>query len=164
MVKHNMFTSAWLDLPDAEGGFPTNGDRVAAQDICKRMDHEAFTRTGFILQAIAAGWHHKSTAQLRELGDKVGRNRIQVLHGDSDRMITPPHSKVLVDELSTENEKVRYVFVKGRGHVLIWEHREEFTRMVEEWVETTEKLNREEKEKKKREGVEGEGQGESRAE
>jgi hypothetical protein len=31
-----------------------------------------------MLQAIAAGWHYKSPAQLKELGDKVGRERISV--------------------------------------------------------------------------------------
>lgn len=34
-----------------------------------------------MLQAIAAGWHHKSAEQLKEIGDKVGRERIMVLHG-----------------------------------------------------------------------------------
>ena len=34
-----------------------------------------------MLQAIAAGWHYMSPERLKELGDKVGRNRIMVLHG-----------------------------------------------------------------------------------
>ncbi|KAI9882440.1 MAG: hypothetical protein M1823_005820 [Watsoniomyces obsoletus] len=141
MVKHNMFTPSWLLLPDGEGKFPTNGDRVAAQDLRKRMDHEAFTRKGFILQAIAAGWHHKSKEQLHELADNVGRKRILVMHGDQDRMITPPHGKVLRDELSTEQEEVQWKFVEEKGHVLPWEWRGGFTEMMEEFWGKTEGLD-----------------------
>lgn len=43
------------------------------------MDKDGFQRKGFMMQAIAAGWHHKSAEQLKELGDKVGRERMYVL-------------------------------------------------------------------------------------
>ena len=77
-IKGRMFSQSWLDAPDAEGGFPTNGDRFAAMELKKRGDTEGFTRKGFICQAIAAGWHHKSPEQLQVLGETVGRERIQV--------------------------------------------------------------------------------------
>lgn len=50
-----LFSPSWLEQPDGDGGFPTNGDRFAAQELKKRSDTEGFTRTGFICQAIAAG-------------------------------------------------------------------------------------------------------------
>jgi hypothetical protein len=39
-----------------------------------------------MLQAIAAGWHHMDGKRLKELGDRVGRERIMVLHGTRDNM------------------------------------------------------------------------------
>lgn len=75
-----MFSEGWLNEPDAEGHFPTNGDRFAAQEVHKRRDVDGFTRKGFLCQLIAAAYHNKSAKQLQELGDKVGRNRIMVSH------------------------------------------------------------------------------------
>ena len=54
-MKVRLFSTSWLEQPDGDGGFPTNGDRFAAQELKKRSDTEGFTRTGFICQAIAAG-------------------------------------------------------------------------------------------------------------
>lgn len=59
--------------------FSTNYERFAAAELTKRLDPKSFKTLGFLLQAIAAGWHHKSPAQLKELGDKVGRERIAVM-------------------------------------------------------------------------------------
>jgi len=140
-VKTRLFSESWLNEPDAEGDFPTNGDRFAAQELKKRQDTEGFTRKGFVLQAIAAGWHHKSAEQLKELGDKVGRERIQVVHGDVDQMITAPHAQVLVRELGGEEQGVTRIIFQGRGHVLPMEERKEFMKLVEAMVDRTEKLN-----------------------
>lgn len=198
MVKRNLFSAGWLDAPDREGStssasasFPTNGDRFAAIEIQKRLDPTAFTRAGFMMQAVAAGWHHKSAAQLRELADQVGRGRIQVIHGTIDRMITFPHSQVLWRELNArsngaddchgvgrgggsgsggddgggddgggthdrehnaenkreeeqdeDDDQVKMTRFEGKGHVLSWEERGEFTRLMEELIEKTEKMNR----------------------
>jgi len=139
-VKARLFSPAWLALPDANGAFPTNGDRFAAQELRKRQDTLGFTRTGFTLQAIAAGWHHKSAGQLRELGDRVGRARVQVVHGDVDQMITVPHAEVLVRELGGEEGGMTRVVFEGRGHVLPMAEREEFRRLVEGFVDRAEKL------------------------
>ncbi|CAD6594382.1 MAG: hypothetical protein ASARMPREDX12_008758, partial [Alectoria sarmentosa] len=105
-IKARTFSQPWLNEPDAEGHFPTNGDRWAAQEVTKRRDVEGFTRRGFILQAIAANWHHKSAVQLNQLGDQVGRNRILVIHGTADKMITQPHGELLVKELGGEEKGV----------------------------------------------------------
>ena len=139
-VKVRLFSDAWLAAPDAEGNFPTNGDRFAAQEVKKRQDTEAFTRKGFICQAIAAGWHHKSPAQLQEIGDKVGRERIQVMHGAIDNMITVPHAEVLVKELGGEASGVKRTIYEGRGHVLPIEERRGFAKLIEDIVAKTEAL------------------------
>lgn len=149
MVKYNLFSEAWLSSPDVEGrdrfAFPTNGDRFAAQELHKR-NNVGFTRKGFMLQAIAAGWHHKTPAQLRTLADQVGRERIQVIHGTADRMITAPHAEMLARELNAGAQKTgiqaRCTFFEGIGHVIPWEKREEFTKLMEDLVRDTEALNR----------------------
>ena len=136
-IKARLFSDQWLAAPDAEGNFPTNGDRFAAQEVKKRRNTEAFTRKGFTLQAIAAGWHHKSLEQLQEIGDKVGRERIQVMHGTIDKMITSYHGEMLVKELGGEESGVTRLFFKDRGHVLPVEERKEFARLIERMVDKT---------------------------
>ncbi|KAI9806263.1 MAG: hypothetical protein M1825_006378 [Sarcosagium campestre] len=139
LTKLNLFPPAFLDAPDTEGIFPTNGDAYTAQDLHKRRNTTGFTRKGFILQAIAAGWHHKSAEQIRQLADAVGRHRIQVMHGTLDRMISPPHGDVLASELGGPgpDKGVRYTVFGGCGHVLIWEKREEVRKLIEQLIHET---------------------------
>jgi len=92
-------------------------------------------------QAIAAGWHHKSAAQLKELADGVGRERIMLVHGTEDRMITFPHGQTLLRELGGEEGGVTKHFEEGQGHVVPIEMREAFREWVEEMVEKGRKLN-----------------------
>lgn len=123
-----------MTAPDADDEFPTNGDRFAAQDILKRLNTEQFTRKGFLCQAVAAGWHHKSADQLKELGDAVGRERISIIHGTSDNMITFPHAEVLVKELGGEDSGLSKTVFEGKGHVLPVEEDKEFNRLITEIV------------------------------
>ena len=139
-IKTRLFSDSWLNAPDADGNFPTNGDRFAAQEISKRQDTEGFTRKGFICQAIAAGWHHKSPEQLQQIGDRVERQRIQVVHGTIDKMITVPHAEVLVKELGGEESGVKRIIFQDRGHALMLEERREFARLVTEMVQRTEAM------------------------
>ncbi|KAK3062020.1 hypothetical protein LTS18_004974, partial [Coniosporium uncinatum] len=145
-IKHNIYTERFLNAPDSLGPesiakpFPTNGDRAAATEIWKRRNPQLFTRPGFLAQAIAAGWHHKSDTQLKELADKVGAKRILVVHGEEDRMITFPHASVLLEGLGGEEAGVRKEFVEEMGHVVPIEMREEFGRWIEEVVERTERM------------------------
>ena len=141
-IKARMFSPEWLVEPDAEGHFPTNGDRFAAQEIQKKEDPLAFTTKGFILQIIAAGWHHKSSAQIAEMGDKVGRERIQVIHGTVDKMITVPHGELLAKELGGEEKGVTVIFVEGKGHGLPMEWRKGFTKAIAALVEKAEAVPR----------------------
>ena len=138
-LKARLFSKSWLEAPDDYGDFPTNGDRFAAMELKKRQDVDRFTRKGFICQAIAAGWHYKSPEQLKDLADKVGRQRIQVLHGTLDNMITVPHGEVLARELG-EEEGVTKIIVEGRGHVLHFEEEKLYQEVLEKMVEKTENL------------------------
>ena len=139
-VKWRIFGPEWLVEPDADGEFPTNGDRFAAQEVCKRLDTEAFTRKGFMLQAVAAGWHHKSPQQLAEIADAVGRERILVMHGMLDNMITVPHAEVLVRELGgTEQGMTKVIYAKS-GHGLMMEQRKDLLAYIDNMVDKVNQL------------------------
>lgn len=69
-----------------------------------------------------------SDAQLKELAEKVGPERILVVH---------------LKGLGGEETGVRKEFVEGMDHVLLIEMRERFGRWFEEVVERTEKVGRE---------------------
>lgn len=67
--------------------------------MTKRQDVNGFPRMCFILQAIAAAQHNKSAQQLKEIGDRVGRERIQVVHGGADKLISVKHGETLAQQL-----------------------------------------------------------------
>jgi pimeloyl-ACP methyl ester carboxylesterase len=146
-ISHRLFADKFLAAPDTEadeqytggpegGNFPTNRDRYCAGEIDKRLDKEGFTRKGFMLQAIAAGWHHKSAEQTKEIGDRVGRDRIAVIHATADRMITFKHGEILRDELG---EGIEWKVWDGGGHVLMWEEEKEYNAFMEKMIERGEK-------------------------
>ena len=131
-----LFTDTWLALPDdtkvpqpstPDVVFPPSGEykkfnsnyeRFAAQELKKRTDPDiGFGKKGFMLQAIAAGWHYKSPEQLKEIADKVGRERIAVVHGTRDNMITLPHGEWLIKCLEPGVTEIR----EGKGHVIMIE-------------------------------------------
>jgi len=144
-VRHNLYTTEWLDAPDdtecVEKAFPTNADRFAAGEVQKRTHPGLFNRTGFISQAIAAGWHHKSEAQLQEIADRVGRERICVIHGTEDKMITFFHAELLLKDLGGEERGVTKSFWEGLGHVIPVEKRREFFDLVASMCTKGEELN-----------------------
>jgi hypothetical protein len=151
----SMFSDKWLDSPDdahvpspgtpnviipphgAYRKFSTNYERFAAQELSKRLDTEAFQKKGFMLQAIAAGWHRKSKEQLREMGDKIGRERILVLHGDKDLMISLPHGRKLIEALNPGAGIIR----QGTGHVFMLEEWEWYNELMVGQFEKGEKLS-----------------------
>ncbi|KAH8816403.1 Alpha/Beta hydrolase protein [Xylogone sp. PMI_703] len=156
-VSKSLFAEEWLDRPDdavvptadtpkvilpPSGAYPkfkTNYERWGAQELQKRLDSEAYQRKGFMLQAIAAGWHHKSAAQLKELGDKIGRERISVLHGTLDNMITVYHGKKLIELLNPGVGIIK----EGFGHVFMMEDTQRFNELMEEQVKKTEVMSKE---------------------
>ncbi|KAK8221584.1 Alpha/Beta hydrolase protein [Phyllosticta capitalensis] len=159
-VKRNLYTDAWLAAPDLTEpvvqSFPTNGDRFAAGEIKKRTDPAHFNVVGFTAQMVACGWHHKSAAQLWELAERVGHDRILVLHGTEDRMIPFEHFGVLVDGLegvpedksksddkeAHRKKRVEARVLEGQGHVLPIEMRKEFNAWIEANIEKGIELNR----------------------
>ena len=93
---------------------------------------------GFLLQLVAAGWHHKSGVQLQELGDKVGRKRIQVIHGKLDKMIPYSHGELLAALLGGPAQGVTFIPVEDKAHALHIEWRRELTKVLGAFVEKTE--------------------------
>ncbi|KAL6703817.1 hypothetical protein ACN47E_009036 [Coniothyrium glycines] len=166
-VKKNLYTDSWLTSPDTlepvVEAFPTNGDRFAANELWKRQHSEYFEKPGFMMQAVAAGWHHKSPEQLQQIAKTVGKDRIMVVHGTEDRMLTFPHGVVLwrglengggrtgkENWLGIEEEadvwqegQVEKHFIKGQGHVIPAEMREQFQQWVENLIDRGIRLNRE---------------------
>jgi hypothetical protein len=144
-VKADCYSAEWLARPDETEStvkpFPTNGDRFAAAEINKRSSPGVFTRQGFLCQLAAAGFHHKSAAQLKQLGDTVGRERILVFHGTQDHMIDFVHAEMLLRELGGEQEGVTKSFHEGLGHVGPVEIRKEFKELIQDRIEKTERMN-----------------------
>lgn len=58
------------------------------------------------------------------------------MHGTVDNMITVPHAEVLAKELG-EDKGVKKRIFQERGHVLMWEEREEFRNLVASLIEKT---------------------------
>jgi len=161
-AARQIFASSWLTSPDDAhlpspgrtpkclppfpsepetpyGRFESNAQRFVAQEMHKRLDPSRFGIKGFLLQLVAAGWHHKSEAQLKELAEKVGRERILVMHGTEDRMISPPHGEKLIRYL----QPAAGIIVEGMGHAPSMERTEWFNKTLEERFEVGEKLDRE---------------------
>ena len=93
-----------------------------------------------MLQAIAAGWHHKSASQLIELADAIGRERIQVVHGTIDPLITIPHGEVLITELGGEDKGITRIILDNASHGLIWERRADINNTISRLIEKTEAM------------------------
>ncbi|OTA99547.1 hypothetical protein M426DRAFT_16306 [Hypoxylon sp. CI-4A] len=148
LTADGCFPREWLEatdeaqLPDQntpkckvpEGGykkFESNYARFAAQEI-----HMRRTKSGFLLQAVAGFFHQKSPEQLRDLADKVGRERIMVLHGTVDGMISVDHGRKLIEYL----EPGKGLIVEGLGHAPIYQRTRWFNELLEERCMLCEKL------------------------
>ncbi len=155
-TAQRIFSHAWLPLADdvhlpqpgtpgvrmpAHGGgyrrFDSNYQRFAAQEMHKRLDTQRFTTTGFMLQLVAAAFHRKSPAQLAAMADNVGRERIMVLHGTDDDMISVPHGRKLVDYIRPGTAHI----VEGMGHAPLIERWEWYTNTIEGVFRIGEKLD-----------------------
>lgn len=164
-AARSLFAGPWLDAPDdtflpsldtpgvlppaskievgreepgGYGKFETNYQRFAAQELTKRLTPGAMPKSGFMLQAIAANWHYKSPEQLKELADKVGRERIMVIHGEDDRMIGVPNGKVLIEDLKPGTSYIK----ENAGHVIMMEERDWWNKVVEAHVKKSDALGK----------------------
>ena len=141
-TRSRLYSPAFLANPDTleyvVQPFPTAGDRFGAAELQKRSDTQGhFTQTGFIAQALAAGWHKKTEEDLARMAAEVGRERIFVMHGSDDKMITVQHGRVLIKAFSGggKGEEVDHIIWEGQGHVIPIEKRKEFGAMIEERVD-----------------------------
>lgn len=99
--------------PDGEYlRFESNFQRFQAQELVKRLNPSAYTMWGLTLQLGAAALHHKSEAQLTEMADRIGRERISILHGTKDEMI----DVVLGEKLIKMVKPGTSLIVEGMGH------------------------------------------------
>ncbi|PWY92179.1 alpha/beta-hydrolase [Aspergillus heteromorphus CBS 117.55] len=135
-IAKDLFADGFLDQPDTEYGdptknFPTRRDRFAAGVLKKRADTDRYTVKGFLMQVVACYFHTKSPAQLKALGDNVGRERITICHGTNDLMLTFRHGEILHEEIG---EGVTWKVFEGSGHMLSWEREHEVNQMIEEAV------------------------------
>lgn len=120
--------------------FENNCQRFIAQEMHKRLDKSRFGLKGFLLQLIAAGWHHKSPQQLKEMADRLGRDRILVLHGTDDNMISVPHGRKLIEYLKPGVGLIE----EGLGHAPIAERTAWLNKLLEEQFRVGEELDRRE--------------------
>jgi len=105
--------------------------------VHKSRDAVGYTKKGFLLQLVAAGFHWKSPQQLKELADRVGRDRILVVHGAEDDMITVPHGRKLIECLEPAESHI----VEGMGHAPVVERTEWLHGVLEERFAVGEKLS-----------------------
>ena len=89
---------------------------------------------------MAAGYHKKSPEQVKEIANKVGRERILVIHGTVDNLITVPHGEILAKELGGEEMGVTKRIFEGQGHYVPIEDRAKFRTLIEGIVEKTEAM------------------------
>lgn len=148
-TARKIFVDDWLMAPDAEhppsvestpgcrpsdapdgsyGLFDCNFQRFQAQELTKRRKPGYFTKQGFVCQLIAAAWHRKSPEQLKDMAGKVGRERIMVLHGASDKMIFVSNGQRLIDVI----EPGTALIVEGLGHAPVMERYTWFNQLLED--------------------------------
>ena len=81
-VKAHFFGKSWINEPDEQGVFPTNGDNWAATSY---VDAVVYYR-GAALQGPACMRHHVKPEDLKSLAKTIGHKNIQIIHGHSDKI------------------------------------------------------------------------------
>ncbi|EHK25390.1 uncharacterized protein TRIVIDRAFT_144398 [Trichoderma virens Gv29-8] len=115
--------------PDGEyRTFDNNFQRFQAQELFKKRHASWFTKQGFLCQLIAAAGHFKSPQQLRTMADRVGRERILIMHGTADNMITVPNGEKLIKHV----EPGMGLIIEGMGHAPSMDRADWFNALLEE--------------------------------
>jgi pimeloyl-ACP methyl ester carboxylesterase len=146
------FTQQWLDSPDdgdvpspattprckpspAPGGeygtFATNFQRFQALELHKRRDPGTWSNAGFACQLMAGATHKKTAEQLREIAERVGRDRIAVVHGTGDQIFDPGLARKLIDAMGPGEVQI----IEGAGHAPVFENAAWFNPWLEGWLE-----------------------------
>ncbi|KAM0441188.1 hypothetical protein ACHAPT_000494 [Fusarium lateritium] len=149
-TAQQLFTPEWLSAPDAETLpepgvtprcgppppevgpayrlFDSNFQRFQAQELTKRRNPDEFTTRALMCQLSAAALHLKSDEQLRGMADAIGRERILVMHGKRDNMISVPNGERLVQVLRPGVALIE----EGMGHAPVMERTQWFNSVLEE--------------------------------
>ncbi|KAF5023061.1 hypothetical protein F66182_4873 [Fusarium sp. NRRL 66182] len=156
-----LFTPEWLAAPDAEmlpepgvtarcgppppevgptyRLFDSNFQRFQAQELTKRRNPDEFTTKSLMCQLAAAGLHNKSDEQLLEIAEGVGSERILVMHGMRDNMISVPNAERLVRVLRPGVVHI----VQDMGHAPVMERTQWFNSVMEEQLGMWSKMKEE---------------------
>jgi pimeloyl-ACP methyl ester carboxylesterase len=132
--------------------FPNNYMRYAAQEINRQRytSYGAADGVAALGHIVACLLHNKTDRQLVQLADRVGRERLLVLHTTQDRMIGSQHGerlmRVMQPGVALMNDEA--------GHVPKLEKAYWFNDLLEERVAQGERLTAAEKEEAAREGRE----------
>ncbi|KAG5926215.1 hypothetical protein E4U53_003117 [Claviceps sorghi] len=125
------------ETPDGEyARFDSQFQRFQALELSKRHNSSYYTRTGFFCQLLAAAGHRKSPAQLAKMAGEVGRDRILVMHGTKDEIITVGNGKRLISALDPGVGLI----VEDMGHAPVLERSVWFNEYLEERLEQWAKL------------------------
>lgn len=115
--------------PDGEYlAFESNFQRFQAQELFKRRQTDWFTRQGFLCQLMAAAGHKKSPRQLKEIAGDVGRDRIFIMHGTADKMITVANGEKLIKHMQPGVGLI----AEGVGHAAGMDRPDWFNSLLEE--------------------------------
>lgn len=116
------------DSGDGEyGRFGSNYQRYQAEEMRKHLPPNVFSLQGMLCQIAAVIGHRKSASQLRSMADRVGRERILILHGAHDRMIGPSNGEKLIRMVRPGVGLI----IDGMGHAPIMERTEWFNELLE---------------------------------
>ena len=92
----------------------------------------SFSTKGVLCQLVAVAYHSKSDEQLREIGEQIGRERITVMQGHADPLITLENLPVLLRGLKGESGvEVRKEVFEDTGHYIPLEQQEGFWEAME---------------------------------
>lgn len=116
--------------------FDSNFQRFQAQELVKKLNPATYTAWGFALQLGAAMVHNKSQAQLSEIADKLGRERILIIHGDADEMIDVSLGKKLIDMVKPGTSQI----IPGMGHAPIMDRGPWLNDLLETHITAGEKI------------------------
>lgn len=116
--------------------FDNNFQRFQAQELAKRRTPGHFTKGGFFCQLMAVVGHRKSASQLHDMAEKVGRDRIMIIHGTRDNMIHMINGEKLLKMVDPGVG----LMVEGLGHAPIMERTKWFNDLFEERLTAWAKL------------------------
>ncbi|KJZ77067.1 hypothetical protein HIM_03388 [Hirsutella minnesotensis 3608] len=133
-------TTSRFKLPPEMGGkpayFESNWQRYQAWEMSKRRRKGLMPLSGELCQAVAVVTHRMSDRELRAMADAVGRERILVVHGTEDRLLSVEHGHHFIDVI----QPAQGIIIEGMGHACIMERSMFINKTLEESIEVWNKL------------------------